>query len=92
MAKRKSDMEDMIELAAKIPWWLNIILAVVSYVALHHYATRPNAPTPTEMSQMGDHVVASILQSLAIFGQYLLPFIFILAAVISLIKQARKKK
>ncbi|WP_298079975.1 hypothetical protein [uncultured Cardiobacterium sp.] len=67
-------------------------MVVISYVVLHYYAIRPNAPTPTEMSQMGDHVVASILQSLAIFGQYLLPFIFILAAVISLIKQARKKK
>ena len=92
MTKRKSDVEDMIELAAKMPWWINVILAVISHIALHHYATRPNAPTPAQMSQMGDHVVASIWQSLAIFGQYLLPFIFILAAVISLIKQARKKK
>ena len=92
MAKRKSDMEDMIELAAKMPWWLNIILAAVSYIALHHYATRPNALTPTEMNQMGDYAVSVFWPSLAIFGQYLLPFIFILAAVISLIKQARRKK
>lgn len=88
MAKGKSDMEDMIELAAKMPWWLNSILVVISYVVLHYYAIRPNMPTLTETSQ----VVASIWQSPAIFGQYLVPFIFILAAVIPLIKQTRKKK
>ncbi len=92
MAKRKSDMEYMIGLAAKMPWWLNAIVAISSYFILHHYATRPNPPTPTEMNQMGEHTVAAIWQGLAIFGQYLVPFIFILAAIISLIKQIRRNK
>ena len=65
MTKRKSDVEDMIELAAKMPWWINIILAVGSYLILHHYATRPNPPTPTEMNQLGDYTVSVFWPTLA---------------------------
>ena len=92
MTKRNSDVEDMIELAAKMPWWINIILAVGSYLILHHYATRPNPPTPTEMNQLGDYAVSVFWPTLAMFGQYLMPFIFTLAAIGSLIKRVRSQR
>lgn len=30
-----STLEDMLTLASRIPWWIDLILLVVSYVGLH---------------------------------------------------------
>ena len=39
--KRSSPAEDLFELAALLPWWLCLILALVSYAVLHPYAVAP---------------------------------------------------
>ena len=33
--RKQSKAEDLMDLTALAPWWVGVVLAVVSYVALH---------------------------------------------------------
>ena len=37
--KQQGTFEDLIEIAAKLPWWAGVLLAIITYLVLHHYAT-----------------------------------------------------
>jgi restriction system protein len=80
--KRSSPAEDLFELAARLPWWVCLILAVVSYVLLHPHAIADVAVTaaPDQLTTM---VSGAIFKSLANVGQYALPIILTGAAVAS---------
>lgn len=77
---------------SKLPWWVGAALALVSYVVLHSMASRPMLPTAATPGQMGDAAVRSLTTTLAMFGQYVLPFAFGLGAVLSAVAAARQKK
>ncbi len=36
--RRQTIADDIIDLTAKLPWWLGLLLAVISYVVLHRIA------------------------------------------------------
>jgi restriction system protein len=91
MARRRksSAFEDLIEIAAALPWWLSLSMAAVSYGILHHYAGIP-LPTLTDPKQMGQMVTNQMIKTFATFGQYLVPLAFGLGTAVSLMK--RKKR
>jgi restriction system protein len=92
MGRRKqSGLEDAIEVTARLPWWVGLVLAIVSYFFLHSIATTEIAVTGG-VDQMGEAVGKQLYVSLATFGQYLLPFIFFVGAVVSLVKQLVNRK
>jgi restriction system protein len=80
--KRSSPAEDLFELAARLPWWVCLILAVVSYVLLHPHAIADVAVTaaPDQLTTM---VSGAVFKGLANVGQYALPIILTGAAVAS---------
>lgn len=81
----------MISVASKLPWWICILLAIVSYFMLHMIASRP-ALTIAGPGHIGDMLTRSYMTTLAVFGQYLLPFVFGVAALSSGINSIRQKK
>lgn len=90
MARRRtSPLENVIELVSKMPWWVGLILALFSYLILHAVAARPpiHAVAP---GQIGAAVNRQIFSVLAMFGQIILPFAFILGSLISVINRLRK--
>jgi restriction system protein len=90
MARRKnSAFEDLIEIAAALPWWLSLSLAAVSYVVMHYYAGIP-VPVITDTKQLGSMVTGQMIKTLATFGQYLVPLAFGIGSFVSIIK--RKKR
>ncbi|HAR96894.1 MAG TPA: restriction endonuclease [Deltaproteobacteria bacterium] len=92
MARQKTSVyEDFITLASKLPWWLDILLAIVSYFVLHGIASRP-APVVTAPGQMGAAATHGMLTMFATFGQFLIPLAFGVAALISAIDTVRQKK
>ena len=92
MARQKtSPIEDVIIIASKLPWWAGATLALISYLILHVIASRPPLPV-TGVGQMGAFAVRGLYTSLAMFGQYVLPFAFGLGAVTSAINLIRQKK
>lgn len=84
MARRKktSAFEDVVEVVAMFPWWFGVILAVVGYFWLHHVATQPISPA-TDLKNISANVGAQLWQTLATFGQYILPVACLMGAGLS---------
>ncbi len=80
--KKQSTFEDLIGIAALLPWWVGILLAIITYFVLHHFATAEVA-TPVLPEQMGTVVAHQLGKTLALFGQYLVPLAFLIGAGIS---------
>lgn len=80
--KEQSAFEDLIEITAMLPWWVGVLLAPIAYFTLHHYANGVVVPAASP-GQMGNVIAGQFGKMLATVGQYLLPFIFIIGAVIS---------
>ena len=86
--KRTSAFEDLAEIGSRLPWWLAVTLAVITYFALHAYAVR-DIPVPQGTHGIGDMVSAQLWKTVAIFGQYVVPAALALGAVLSV---ARRRK
>ena len=80
--KKQSAFEDLIDIAAMLPWWAGVLLALIAYFVLHHYANAVVAPAAS-VAQMGNVVANQLSKTLAMFGQYLLPLAFLIGAGIS---------
>jgi restriction system protein len=93
MAREKtSPLEDIIMLASHLPWWICIVLALVSYLVLHGIASVPAVPVKNVNKELASSMTHGFLTGLAMFGQYILPFVFILAAIVSGIGSIKRKK
>lgn len=92
MARKKtSTFEDLMEIAALLPWWGGVLLAVVAYGILHYFAVQPNV-APTELKSMGAFAGRELGRTLALFLQYIVPLAFLLGAIISAVKAARARR
>lgn len=81
--KRKQSAFDVLaELVALFPWWVGLILAVVSYFWLHSVAMAPMS-VAAQPGQMGAMLSQTFYRSLASVGQYVLPFICLVGAAMS---------
>lgn len=76
------------DVTAMAPWWVGVILAIVSYMVLHAVAQQI-MPTTLLPGQVGSFVVARVWSALAGIGQYVLPFLFLLGAGMSAFKRHR---
>ncbi|MDH3694831.1 MAG: restriction endonuclease [Gammaproteobacteria bacterium] len=90
MARRTSLFEDLIKTASKLPWWLALILALLAYLWLHPIAISPIVPS-SGLNELGGALTKTLFRSLATFGQYLLPLVFVIGAIISLVTKYRRK-
>ena len=79
---KQSPFEDLIDVASMLPWWLAVLLALIAYFVLHHYATAEVAQS-TSVAQLGANVAHQLGKTLAMIGQYILPFALVIGAGIS---------
>jgi restriction system protein len=92
MAREKtSPIEDLITVVGRLPWWACVVLAIISYLVLHMLAVRPVVAVAVP-GQMGDVALQSMFRALAMFAQYIFPFAFGFAALISCLKAIKRKK
>lgn len=87
--KKQSPAEDMIDIVALLPWWVGVILAVVSYFILHDIATQAvviKSGSPSFSDQLG----SQLYKTLAYIGQYILPLIFSLGSIGSLLRRRQR--
>lgn len=89
--RRSSPLDDSIELAALLPWWLALILALPAYFALHWLAAVP-VPAVTGVDQIGKAFGWQVLRTVGLFGQYVVPAILLLGALASVLGQAKRKR
>lgn len=92
MARRRktSAFEDLFQIAAMLPWWVGVILAAVAYVFIHRYAVA-EIPITTAPGQMGQMVVGQMTKALALYGQYIIPVIFLAGAVASYLGRRKRE-
>lgn len=88
---RKCPLEDVIDLSSRLSWKLNIMLAAFAYVALH-LATQIKPQQPAGIGMMGSFVVKQMFITMAMFGQFVLPGAFLIAALISFIRSRKQVK
>lgn len=86
--KRTNTVDDLLAILTALPWWVGVLLAVVSYWALHSVAFQPLA-APTH--QLGSMVTQTLWTSLATVGQYALPLVCLLGAGTSAWRRRERK-
>ena len=84
MARRgkTSPAEDIMDLVAMLPWWVGVVLALVSYLLLHGVASQQVVAT-AQPSQVGAMVTQTLWKTLAGVGQYILPILCLAGAGMS---------
>jgi restriction system protein len=89
MARRRrrdtSTAQAIVELIALCPWWVGVAAAVLAYMALHAAASAP--PLATAGGAAHISVAAVLVKTLAGFGQYVLPGLFLLGAGLSSLRR-----
>lgn len=92
--KKQSPIEDLIEIASKLPWKASVVLALIAYLLFHYMASLPLIPAATsDMKNFGQSIGSSLGRQLMItfatFLQYIIPFAFLVGAGLSFYKQRR---
>lgn len=62
MARKNSGaLDDLMEITARLPWQVGLVLAVAAFFIFHHYATQAPLPTnPAELKAMGKTMAESV--------------------------------
>jgi restriction system protein len=79
------------DLVALLPWWAGVLLALVSYLALHAIAIQP-VTVSVNPSQIGATMTSAIWKSFASAGQYLLPLLCLGGAGLSAYRRHQRKQ
>lgn len=88
--KRKSSpLDDMLDLVSMLPWWAGVAIAVFGYVVLHRMAT-PVQITAVQPGQIGNIMTQSIVAGLATAGQYIVPLVGLVGAVMSFFRRRQR--
>ncbi len=92
MARRNESLATLIiSASAKFPWWISIGLAGIAYFGLGLFSDVP-VETTSNMQDMGRVVTKQMFISVARILQYVLPFYFLIGAVVSIISSRKKKR
>ena len=70
------------EIVAHLPWWVGILLAVISYLVLHQFA-RPPLVTGMQAGNLAGVMISTMVSALANVGQFLVPFLCLVGAAVS---------
>lgn len=87
--KKSSPAEDFIEVIALVPWWIGLIIGVVSYFILRGLAASPVVVVPSAQG-VGGALFGTFVRTLAQVGQYVVPLLCLSGAGASAL--GRKKR
>jgi restriction system protein len=91
--KRTSDFEKLIMGLAKLPWWLSLVIGVAAWLVLHPVATTPYVVPPgTQPGDMSGILSGQLWRTVAMFGQYLIPFACLMGAIGSIFGRHKRKQ
>jgi len=84
IGRAKIIIDDIVFVIAKIPWWLHLLFALLSFLIVH-YDVLQSALLSSESATNHTAVISSGTYGLSLIGQYLLPFLFLLGTLIAVI-------
>lgn len=88
--RRASTAEDLMDLVALLPWWAGIGLALLSYFVLHAVASAPLVSSGARQD-VGQLVTGSLWRGLAYAGQFILPFICAMGALVAALHRRARR-
>jgi len=89
--KNRGVLRDIVEIISSLPWWVGVVLAILSYLALHMYVTQQVGQALTDAQSR--HVpLRAVVQGLAEAFQYILPGVFLAGAALSFWKRNRRSQ
>jgi restriction system protein len=88
---RKSGFDDAVEVFSRLPWYVCVGLAVFAYALLHQLSqiAIPAASSPAHAASV---MVATVAKTAGFIGQYLVPLIFLVSALVSWLSQRRRTR
>jgi restriction system protein len=86
--RQKNALGVVIDLVALLPWWAGVGLAVASYFFLSSIARVAPAAVKS-LDEMPTLMAISYVKGLAYVGQFLVPVLWLVAAVLSAIARRR---
>lgn len=93
MGRRKNSLiNDLFDVTASLPWWAGVLLAGLSFALLHALAGPLDMGSPKDAAEIGHAAAANLVRVIAHIGQYVLPLIFLFAAVASVLTRRRSRK
>ncbi|MDH5525187.1 MAG: hypothetical protein OEY01_14520 [Desulfobulbaceae bacterium] len=88
--RRQSTVEDLIEIASKLPWKVGVGLTIVPFVILHLVAGI-KVQQPLAMANMGAFAGKQLYVTLAMYFQCIIPVPFLFGSLLSFIKQRKSR-
>lgn len=89
--RRKGRADDLLAVATRLPWWISVAVALVSFVVLHAVAGMDTGAVTTT-KDLGTVASRGLFRSMASIGQYIVPLIFAASAVASLLGQRKREQ
>ena len=83
--KRDNGFEVLIDAVSRLPWWVGLALAIISYVALHALAQPAAAGTPAPKPAW------QVAKAVANAAQYIVPLACALAAALSAYRRRERR-
>ncbi|GAA6132366.1 restriction endonuclease [Halopseudomonas sabulinigri] len=80
--QRTALFSDLLILLGRLPWWINLVFALLSWLLLHPFAS--SALPVLGRVEAGGALTDSLFRQLARFAQYLLPLGFCTVALVAL--------
>lgn len=88
--RRSTTANDFIVVVARFPWWIGIVAALASFLILN-YVANLNVAAPRDIASLGTNTAQQIVKTIAWFGQYILPLLFLIGAVLSMIGRSKRQ-
>ena len=89
--RRAATADDITDLVALLPWWVGVILALVSYLLFSHWAAQPVTGS-AEAGQVSTLAISQIKQTASSVLRYLMPLFCLMGAALSWARRNKKKR
>ena len=88
--KKQSLVEDMANVASRLPWHVSLILGALAYFGFHYVSSAPPPTVAPGTANVGALLAGTFLRTAASVMQYLVPFAFGLGALVAVYQRHRQ--
>lgn len=94
MARRRtSAVEDFIVILSRLPWWMSLLIGLVSWMVLHSVAATPyKPPAGLNLGNMNGAVAGQLWHTFAAVFQYVIPALCLFGAIGSIAGRHKRKQ
>lgn len=95
--KKQSPLEDLVDIAAHLPWKAGLVLALIAYLGFHYAASQPMVPIATTdmkaySQSIGHSVGRQLLITVSSVFQYIVPLAFLIGSAVSFFRSRRQQE